>query len=127
MFTNKKRPIFLNLLQIRLPVGGVLSIAHRVTGVLLSLAIPATLYLFELSLSSEQGYQTVMDPIGSPLGQFVVFVLFAILIQHLLSGLRHLLLDLNIGESRDTARRSAWLVFIVVGLCVLGVGGGLLW
>lgn len=127
MFTNKKRPIFLNLLQIRLPVGGVLSIAHRVTGVLLSLAIPATLYLFELSLSSEQGYQTVMDPIESPLGQFVVFVLFVILIQHLLSGLRHLLLDLNIGESRDTARRSAWLVFIVVGLCVLGVGGGLLW
>lgn len=126
MYSKKSRPIFLNLLQIRLPIGGVLSIVHRITGVVLSLGIPAALYLFELSLSGEQGFQAAMAQISSPLGRFVVLILFAILIQHLLSGVRHLLLDLNIGESRGAAKRSAWMIFFVVGLCVLGVGSGLL-
>ncbi|HEC13906.1 MAG TPA: succinate dehydrogenase, cytochrome b556 subunit [Acidiferrobacteraceae bacterium] len=126
MYTKKNRPVFLNLLLIRLPVGGVLSITHRITGVLLSLAIPAALYLFELSLSGEQGYQTVVGQISSPLGRLVALILVVIFVQHFLSGLRHLLLDLSIGEDRVAARRSAWLAFIIVGLCVLGAGSVLL-
>jgi len=45
-----KRPVYLNLLKIRLPVTGMVSFAHRVSGVLLFLFIPYAVYLFDLSL-----------------------------------------------------------------------------
>ena len=52
MATTAKRPVFLNLIAIRLPVAGVMSIVHRITGVLMTLAVPALIYLLDLSLGS---------------------------------------------------------------------------
>ena len=51
MQSVKSKPVFLNLMQIRLPVAGVMSIIHRVTGVVMVLSIPLLLYLLDLSLS----------------------------------------------------------------------------
>jgi len=46
---NRQRPFFLNLMAIRLPIGGIVSILHRASGAGLSLAIPLLLFLFSLS------------------------------------------------------------------------------
>ena len=49
---SRPRPKYLNLIQIRLPVPGVVSILHRASGAALFLLLPFLLMLFELSLES---------------------------------------------------------------------------
>jgi succinate dehydrogenase / fumarate reductase cytochrome b subunit len=121
MVKNKKRPVFLNLLQIRLPVTGVVSIAHRVTGVLLVLAIPFFLYALQRSLADAQGFETVRGWCASG-NRFVALVLLWLMAQHFFSGVRHLLLDLDVGIGLDSARASAWGSFAAAVALVVLVG-----
>lgn len=51
-----QRPMFLNLLQIQMPVGAITSILHRVTGVLLAVGVPLGMYLLWRSLDGEAGF-----------------------------------------------------------------------
>ena len=53
------RPVFLNLTQIRMPVGALTSIGHRVTGVLLAASVPVGVFLLDRSLQDEQGFADV--------------------------------------------------------------------
>jgi len=124
---NKSRPVYLNLLRIRQPVGAVVSILHRISGLLLALALPGLFYLFQQSLQSEEGYQGVRQLFGGIVGQAALLVTVWLGVEHLLSGLRHLLLDIDVGISRGAARRSAWLVLIgsvIVALLLAGGGRG---
>ena len=59
-----QRPVFFSLMQIQMPVGAITSILHRVTGVLLALGLPLSLYLLELSLKGPQGYERVAGLFG---------------------------------------------------------------
>jgi succinate dehydrogenase / fumarate reductase cytochrome b subunit len=99
-----------DLIHYRLPVPGVLSILHRISGALMFVLLPLCLWLFDLSLSSELGYQQLREVVG---GWFVKIVLVALawaLVHHLLAGIRFLSLDLDLGVDRTAARRSAWIV-----------------
>jgi len=114
-----KRPVHLNLFQIRLPIGGVVSILHRVTGVLLVLALPASVYLLERSVASAAGFAQVHGWLASWPGRLVLLLLALVFLQHLFSGVRHLLLDLDIGVERAAGRRSAWLTLVASGVSAL--------
>lgn len=119
MANNKKRPIYLNLFQIRLPVTGVVSILHRITGVLLVLAVPFLLYGLQRSLADPAAFDALRTAASSPLGVVTTLALVWLLAQHFWSGLRHLLLDLDVGIERTAARRGAWLVFAAAIVTVL--------
>ena len=110
MAKQQSAPRFLNLLAIRLPVGGLASIAHRISGVLLFLAVPPAVGLFGLSLQGPAGFAAAAQWLSNPLVRWVVWLLVWALAHHLLAGVRHLLLDMDIGVTRPAARRSAWLV-----------------
>lgn len=105
-----KRPVDLPLLKIRLPIGGVISIIHRITGALLVLILPLATYWLDRSLDSQQGFDEAVKFLGGPVAKLVTVLVLVIFLQHLLSGIRHLLLDLQVGMKRATARQSAWLV-----------------
>lgn len=110
MDRNKPAPKYLNLLQIKLPPGGIASIAHRISGVLMFLAVPFIAWLFALSLQNEQGFHAVRTQLASLPGRLVMLVLVWALSHHLLAGLRHLLLDMEVGIEKSRARASAWVV-----------------
>ena len=117
------RPMFLNLLQIQMPVGAITSILHRLTGVVLAAGVPLCIYLFWRSLDSEAGFAQVMALLHQRAVQAVVIVLVWALSHHLLAGTRHMLTDINIGSTLHTARRSAWTVNLsgaLVALLALG-------
>ena len=121
----KPRPVYLNLLQIRLPIGGLVSIFHRITGVFLVLALPVTLYLLDLSLDNHANFLKAKDLLFSIPGKIALVILGAIFLQHLFSGIRHLFLDIDIGVGKHIAGKSAWatllltLVFIIMGGLIL--------
>ena len=119
MVKNIKRPIFMDLLRIRMPVVAVLSFAHRVAGMMLCLLIPFVIYLLDLSLRNAQGYAEALAILASPPVKFVAVMLLWGFSHHLLAGIRFLLIDADIGVERDSARLSSW--FINVGGLIVPV------
>jgi len=120
------RPVYLNLLQIRLPVAGIMSIVHRITGVLMFLATPVIIYLLDLSLRTPQGFDRAAQLLQSGLGMLVLFGMLWGLLHHLLAGVRYLLLDVHVGIDKPYYRYSAWAVLIASPLLALILAGVLL-
>ncbi len=121
MSITSQRPRFLNLLQIRMPIGAVTSIAHRVSGVLMFLSIPLGAFLFELSLKSEAGFEQAAALLQAPLLRLFSLLLAWSLMHHLLAGIRFLILDLGLGLDKPQARRSAWLATGLAPLAALAL------
>ena len=122
----RRLPVFLNLAQIRFPIGAIASIAHRVSGVLLFIALPVVAVLLDTSLRDEAGFASVRDLISSPLAVVAAGVLVWALVHHVLAGIRHLLMDVGIGGELERARASARLVLIAApALAVLLLVWGL--
>lgn len=122
MAHNGTRPVFLNLFRIRLPIGGIVSILHRVTGVLLALAIPLLLYLLQQALADAAAFEALAGALRSPGARLLALLAVALLAQHFFSGLRHLLLDMDIGTGKTASRRLAWLTFAATAIAVVLAG-----
>ncbi len=116
-----KRPVFLELWRIKLPAMGLVSILHRVSGVLLVLAIPFFADLLRLSLADQQGFEAASATLGSWPVRLVLVVLAWAVLHHLFAGIRYLALDLGLGLERETARATARTA-IAAALVVLVVG-----
>jgi succinate dehydrogenase / fumarate reductase, cytochrome b subunit len=121
--SRKQRPVFFNVAEIQLPVGALTSITHRISGVLLALGIPFCIYLLDLSLQGQSGYNHVIALLDYvPLKGAVIAWTWA-LSHHVLAGIRHLLSDIDIGSQLPASRRSAWIANIggvAVALLVAG-------
>lgn len=113
------RPRFLNLLLIRMPVGAITSFAHRVSGVLLFLCIPLATLLLELSLQGPDGFARAAQLLASPLLRFIQMLLAWSLAHHALAGLRFLLIDVEVGVDKPTARASALTVNLAAPLLAI--------
>jgi succinate dehydrogenase / fumarate reductase cytochrome b subunit len=117
-----------DLIRYKLPVPGMLSILHRVSGALMFLLLPAVLWLFELSLKRD-AFARLLELAGGWFARLVLVALAWALLHHLAAGIRYLLLDLDLGVDRAPARRSAWIVFAVslslTALCALFIFGAL--
>jgi len=107
-----KRLVFLNLLKIKLPLPGLVSFLHRVSGILLFFAMPFFLFALQKSLAGLEGYAEIEHFLSSFPIIFLVFMLLLALSHHFLAGIRFLLMDLDIGLSKTVSIRSSKMVFI---------------
>jgi len=109
---KKKRLLWYNLSPLNLPVPGLVSILHRVSGILLFLSLFELLLLLDVSLASEHGFAQVGEWLRYPLVKVLVISSIWGFLHHMCAGIRHLFLDVDIGTSLHTARRSAFAVLI---------------
>lgn len=123
---QKQRPKHLDLAKIRLPVPGIVSILHRVSGVALFLSLPLLIYLLHGSLSSAEDFERYRAMVGHPLMKLVLIGLLWALLHHLCAGIRFLFLDIHKGLELQTARATAKAV-LVVSLVLTAVLGVLVW
>jgi succinate dehydrogenase / fumarate reductase cytochrome b subunit len=120
---RSRRPVFLDLTKIRMPVGALTSIGHRISGVVLTIGVPVVVYLLALSLEDEQSFARVSSLLRLVPVRAALVILVWALSHHVLAGVRHLLSDFDIGSPLRAARRSAWLVNLGgVALAVFAVG-----
>jgi len=121
-----QRPVYLNLIKIRLPLPGIISFAHRITGVVLFLSLPFAVYLLDLSIESEQSFAKVQQILNQPVMLYVQILLLWSLAHHFFAGIRFLLIDAEIGVEKSQARLASWLVLLAEALSlfviVCGIG-----
>ena len=129
---KKPRPEYRNiglgqiLFAYRLPLAGRVSIGHRISGVLLFLFLPFILFLLDQSLTSELSFEVFKGFLSNIIVKLVVLVLGWAFLFHFCAGVRHLLLDLDIGTNLAGARTGAVLV-LIVSIAATVVFGALIW
>ena len=119
------KPVYINLFKIQLPLSALLSITHRVSGMLIFfLVLPVSAYILNLLLDSSDSFFLFMDSYNASI--FIrTFVLFNILVfeYHVIAGIRHMLMDFHlISEtlsSSNTSAMVALIFFFVISLLTI--------
>lgn len=121
-----KRPKYLNLIAIRLPLPGFVSILHRASGILLILALPFLTWALSVAVDGPAGYAKVSEVMGHPLIKLLLLGVIWSSMHHLCAGVRFLLLEVRVGIELPSSRLSAMVVMVVSILLTLLVAAGVL-
>lgn len=119
---NKRRPKHLALHLIQLPLPGFVSILHRVSGLVLFLALPALLLMLQYSLRSISTYTVLMEGLSQPLAKLVLLGVLWAFLHHFCAGLRYLAIDLHYLRSLKQARDSSRIVLLVSLVLTILIG-----
>ena len=114
MSEKNKRPVNLNLMSFKFPPTALVSIGHRISGVVLFLAIPVLLYILDQAFLSPNHFtQFLLMVSQNIIVKIIVWLTLLAIIYHLLAGTRHLIMDMGYGESFKVARITALILFFI--------------
>ena len=133
----RKRPEFRNINALtdlptyRLPVAGIVSILHRLSGVLMFVLMPFIIWMFDTSISSEISFARFTAAFNGGLwflpGWFIKLVALALIwayLHHFSAGMRHLWMDVShTAVSKEFGAKSA--IFTLVASLLLTAALGL--
>ena len=107
------RPVNLNLLTISLPIIGLSSILHRISGVAVFFSFPLIVWVFSISLKSENSFLMLSNLLQNSIAfKAITFLILVGFSYHLLAGIRKLISDaFGVGETLESGRVLSWLVF----------------
>jgi succinate dehydrogenase / fumarate reductase cytochrome b subunit len=117
-----KRPVNLDIGTMRLPITAWTSITHRATGVFIFAGMAVLLWALDASLKSPESFADLQACLANPLMKLVVWAVVAGLIFHSVAGVKHLVMDMGIGESFEGGSRGARIVIIVSAVLILLAG-----
>ena len=124
---NSKRPVNLDLSTIKFPLPALTSITHRVTGVILFVGLIFAFWALDASLSSPEGFEAVRHALEyNFLAKLVAWGLLSALAFHFVAGMRHLLMDMDIGIELDTAIQYTKIT-IVASVVLVVLAGVWVW
>lgn len=123
---KKSRPQYSNihitqLVNYRLPLSGLVSILHRVSGFLMFLLLPFVLYLLERSITSEISFDYLRGFASHWFVKLVILALSWAYLHHFIAGIRHLFMDMHVGLSKEGSRNSATTVLAMSLVLTLAV------
>ena len=104
------------------PPMAIVSILHRISGVLLFLLLPFVLYLLRTSLHSQDSFTQLQQWMTQPVVSFFLWVLICAVCFHFLAGIRHMLMDCGLAEHLETARFTAYFIMALEVVAMIGVG-----
>lgn len=118
----KKQVIYLNLFQFKFPATAIASILHRVSGVILFLALPLILWALSKSLQGEVQFEELKHCLMHPVFKWIWAGFLVALFYHLIAGIRHIIMDLGFGDGKASGRIGAYAVMVITGLFALWLG-----
>ena len=110
--TDNKNPLSPHLQIYKWQISSLLSITHRISGVINLLAL-ILIFFWIISLSfGESNYDLFLSIINSFFGKFILIGFTWSMSFHLLSGIRHLFWDFGYGYEIKTANISGIIVIV---------------
>ena len=112
----QKRPTNINLLKIQLPLSALLSITHRISGMLIFfLVLPGSAIALSFMYEDQDSYNNFINYYSNNLTIKLVFISLVLIFQyHIFTGIRHMLMDFHfLEESLSTSFRSAIFTLLV--------------
>jgi succinate dehydrogenase / fumarate reductase cytochrome b subunit len=120
---NKKRPVNLDISTISMPITAVVSILHRITGIILFVGLAFLFYAFDLSLESQAGFDQVVNTLQTSfLAKFIIWGVVSALMYHLVAGVKHLFMDLGYFEELDSGRNAAIANMVIAAVLIVLAG-----
>ena len=120
MSEKDTRPVNLDITTMHLPINGVVSILHRISGVAIFFVFLFFVWILDRSLTSESSFQELVLQLDKP--SFKIFIILALsgFLYHLLAGIKHLLADIfGIGETLKSAELLSWITLLLFLFSVL--------
>ena len=106
----------------RLPLTAWTSITHRASGVFLFAGMAVLIWALDASLASPESFAALQETLSSPFAKLVIWAVTAGLIYHAVAGVKHLIMDMGIGETMEGGTRGAQLVLLVSSVLILLAG-----
>ena len=121
-----QRPVYIDLRKIKLPMSAFSSITHRLSGMyIFFISLPLFIYLLFVSTKNKTSFDLIYSSLQSiSVFSVFVFISFSILWYHMLTGVRHLVMDFfHIGETLKGAYYSSIFVLVLWVLTTIGLFG----
>jgi succinate dehydrogenase / fumarate reductase cytochrome b subunit len=117
------RPKNLDLATIRQPITAIASILHRITGIMLFVAVGFLVWALSLSLESRQGFDQTVAVMTHPLAKLITWGILSLVVYHLFAGIKHLIMDAGFAETKEGGPLATKisLVLSVVVILLMGV------
>ena len=119
---NSKRPVNLDLSKFHFPLPAITSILHRISGIIVFIGLGFLIWGFDQSLSGEEGFNAIREVLQGFLPKLILWGILSALLYHLVAGIRHLLMDIGIGESLQGGRMGAKILLVVAVVLIVLVG-----
>ncbi|WP_166263689.1 succinate dehydrogenase, cytochrome b556 subunit [Marinobacter caseinilyticus] len=123
---NSKRPVNLDLGKFHFPLPAITSILHRVSGIIIFVGVAFMLYGLDVSLSGEEGFEQVNELLSGFFAKLIVWGILSALLYHLVAGIKHLIMDMGIGETLEGGRLAAKLT-IATSVILIVLAGVWVW
>lgn len=135
--TLKPRPVYRNIhvsqiVKYRLPPAGIVSILHRISGVVMFVLLPFVIWMFDASVTSEISYDGFTSAfsagVGAVPGWFLKLVALALIwayLVHFTAGVRHLWMDVTHSVSKQQGHSSAVATLVISTLLTVLLGAKL--
>ena len=111
-----KRPVNINLFKIQLPLSALLSITHRISGILIFfIVLPVTIIALSFMYESQESYDNFINFYSTNLFIKLIFISLVLILQyHIFTGIRHLMIDFQLlTESLSSSFRSAVITLLL--------------
>jgi succinate dehydrogenase / fumarate reductase cytochrome b subunit len=136
---KKPRPVYRNIhvtdiVSYRLPPAGIVSILHRVSGVVMFLLLPFIIWMFDTSVTSEISYDQFTSVFtagcadGAVPGWFFKLIALGLIwayLHHFIAGVRHLIMDATHTVSKQQGHSSAVITLVLSVLLTVVLGAKL--
>ena len=110
----------------RLPITAWASITHRASGVFIFVGMAVILWALDASLKSPESFAGLQEDLASPLFKLVMWAVVSGLIYHTVAGVKHLMMDMGIGETMEGGVLGVQIV-IVVSVVLIVLAGIWIW
>jgi succinate dehydrogenase / fumarate reductase, cytochrome b subunit len=117
-----KRPVNLDIGSMQLPLTAWASIGHRASGAILIVGVGVLLWFLQQSLASPEGFESARDVFQSGFAKLVLWGVAAALIYHSCAGVKHLIMDMGVGETMEGGVLGSKIVFATSAVLIILAG-----
>ncbi|MDQ7091544.1 MAG: succinate dehydrogenase, cytochrome b556 subunit [Methylococcales bacterium] len=101
------RPLSPHLQAYKLPLTGIISITHRMTGTVLSVGLLFFVYSFCAISTGTESYTSLQNLVNNPFVSVILTLFIYALFFHFCHGIRHLMWDVGSTFDKDTMDKYA--------------------